>query len=145
MANGLCAAGRVFEFVHGTDNAQPLVTQRNVSEIVQALLASLQDEPHIAEKVCYALSQLAAGSKQEDGLSLLSPYFKEIIQALLTTVRPSPCSRVEVGCCQGCRMCTACFTQTSDLSIVGASRTGVQPLRCEEAALQVFGTANSPS
>ena len=75
--------------MHGTDNAQPLVTQRNVAEIVQALLASLQDEPHIAEKVCYALSQLAAGSKQEDGLSLLSPYFKEIIQALLTTVRPS--------------------------------------------------------
>ena len=93
VANRLCAAGRVFEFVHGTDNAQPLVTQRNVSEIVQALLASLQDEPHIAEKVCYALSQLAAGSKQEDGLSLLSPYFKEIIQALLTTVRPSLCSK----------------------------------------------------
>lgn len=80
------AAGRVFEFVHGIEGAPPIVSQRNISDIVQALLASLQDEPHIAEKVCYALSQLAGGSRQDDGLSILSPYFKDIISALLTAV-----------------------------------------------------------
>lgn len=86
----LCA-GRVFEFVHGDSN-KPIVTQRNVSEIVTALIASLEkDEPHIAEKVCYAFSQLAAGCRQDDGLSLLSPTFKDIISALLATVCPSAC------------------------------------------------------
>lgn len=80
-------AGRVFEFVHGVDSEQPIVTQRNVSEVVAALIASLEkDEPHIAEKVCYAFSQLAAGCRQDDGLSLLSPTFKDIVSALLATV-----------------------------------------------------------
>ena len=74
--------------MHGVDSEQPIVTQRNVSEIVGALITSLEkDEPHIAEKVCYAFSQLAAGCRQDDGLSLLSPTFKDIISALLATVR----------------------------------------------------------
>lgn len=77
----------MFEFVHGIEGAQPIVTAQNVGSIVEALLASLQDEPHIAEKVCYAVSQLASGSRQADGLSILSPYFKDIIGALLATVR----------------------------------------------------------
>lgn len=37
-------------------------------------------------QVCYALSQLAAGFKDSDTASPLSPYFKDIIQALLETV-----------------------------------------------------------
>lgn len=36
--------------------------------------------------MCYALSQLAAGFKDSDTASPLSPYFKDIIQALLETV-----------------------------------------------------------
>jgi len=39
--------------------------------------------------VCYAFSQLAAGFKDSDTASPLSPYFKEIVQALLETVRHS--------------------------------------------------------
>lgn len=104
----LACAGRVFEFVHGIEGAPPIVTQRNVAEIVQTLLNSLQDEPHIAEKVCYAFSQLASGSRQEDGLSILSPYFKDIISALLSTVRPcqqTPLLLIPVGSCQRyCRL-----------------------------------------
>lgn len=94
-------AGRVFEFVHGMEGAAPVVTPANIGEVVQTLLASLQDEPHIAEKVCYAFSQLAAGCKLQEGPSLLSPYFKEIIGALLATVRlmsSSPASHYTWDC-----------------------------------------------
>lgn len=49
--------------------------------------------PHIAEKVCYAMAQLAAGFKDDDSTSLFSPYFKDIVGALLDAVRlclPTP-------------------------------------------------------
>ena len=40
-------------------------------------------------QVCYAISQLAAGFKDDES-SPLSPYFKDIIQALLETVGAAP-------------------------------------------------------
>ncbi len=44
-----------------------------------------------AGQVCFALCQLAAGFKVNAPTSLLSPYFKDIVQALLETVRrPRP-------------------------------------------------------
>jgi hypothetical protein len=46
------------------------------------------DRSHCMAQVCYALSQLAAGFKDSDAASPLSPYFKDIIQALLETVQP---------------------------------------------------------
>lgn len=57
------------------------------SLIVQVLLESIHDEPHIAEKVCYAISQLAAGLREAGAAELLSQFFKEIVQALLEAVR----------------------------------------------------------
>ncbi len=39
-----------------------------------------------ALQVCFALCQLAAGFKVNAPTSLLSPYFKDIVQALLETV-----------------------------------------------------------
>ena len=54
------------------------------------LLGSIRDMPHIAEKVCYAMAQLAAGFKDDDSTSLFSPYFKEIVGALLDAVLPRP-------------------------------------------------------
>ena len=58
-------------------------------------------------QVCYALSQLAAGFKDSDAASPLSPYFKDIIQALLETVQP--CT---VLC--SCRFCTGSLSWSSD-------------------------------
>ena len=46
------------------------------------------DRSHRMAQVCYALSQLAAGFKDSEAASPLSPYFKDIIQALLETVQP---------------------------------------------------------
>jgi importin subunit beta-1 len=54
---------------------------------VGVLLGSIRDMPHIAEKVCYAMAQLAAGFKDDDSTSLFSPYFKDIVGALLDAVR----------------------------------------------------------
>ena len=50
------------------------------------MLESIHDEPHIAEKVCYAISQLAAGLREAGAAELLSQFFKEIVQALLEAV-----------------------------------------------------------
>lgn len=81
-------AGRIFEFLHGPEVQPPIITQANLPGIVSVLLASIRDEHHIVEKVCYALSKLAAGFRDStDGTTVLSPHFKEIVQALLETVR----------------------------------------------------------
>jgi hypothetical protein len=88
-------AGRIFEFVHGdasNTSVPAIITPQNLPAIVGALLESIKDEPHIAEKVCYALSQLAAGFRDSAATSPLSPYFKDIVQALLEAVRHrAPC------------------------------------------------------
>ncbi|KAK9806952.1 hypothetical protein WJX72_008531 [[Myrmecia] bisecta] len=79
--------GRIFENLHGTEVTPPIINTQNLPQIVSVLLTSIRDEPHIAEKVCYALSQLAAGFKDAESTSLLSPYFKDIVAALLETAQ----------------------------------------------------------
>ena len=44
-------AGRIFEFVHGSEDGPPVITPANLPPIVQMLQESIRDEPHIAEKV----------------------------------------------------------------------------------------------
>ena len=75
-----------------------VVNERSLPGIVGVLLGAIRDQLHIAEKVCYALAQLAAGFKDDaQNASLLSPYFKDIVAALLEAVRArsllqlSPC------------------------------------------------------
>ncbi|KAL3138275.1 hypothetical protein ABBQ32_006093 [Trebouxia sp. C0010 RCD-2024] len=76
--------GRILEHVHGEEDVgmAPLINPQNLPRVVSTLLESTRDEPHIAEQICYALSQLAAGFKDND-TSLFSPYFADIVQALL--------------------------------------------------------------
>ena len=103
------ALGRVFEFVHGAPGAPPVIPPGALPTVVAALLQATRDAPHIAEKACYAISQLvagfaaaAAGSGDESRLDLgggagdssepgapspssspVSPYMKDIMAALL--------------------------------------------------------------
>lgn len=63
----------------------PLINPQNLPGVVKTLLESTRDEPHIAEQICFALSQLAAGFKDSD-TPLFSPYFADIVQALLQQV-----------------------------------------------------------
>lgn len=58
-------------------------------------------------QVCYALSQLAAGFYEQRGTSPMSPYFKDVVQALLETVRARSSQRWN-GCC-------CCFGLAADL------------------------------
>ncbi|KAA6429581.1 MAG: Importin subunit beta-1 [Trebouxia sp. A1-2] len=76
--------GRIFQFVHGEEDVgmPPLINPQNLPGVVKTLLESTRDEPHIAEQICFALSQLAAGFKDSD-TPLFSPYFADIVQALL--------------------------------------------------------------
>lgn len=83
----VCCLGRILEHVHGEEDVgmAPLINPQNLPRVVSTLLESTRDEPHIAEQICYALSQLAAGFKDSD-TSLFSPYFADIVQALLQQV-----------------------------------------------------------
>lgn len=76
--------GRIFEFVACEDLEPPLLGPQNLPQVISALLEAIRDEPHIAEKVCYALSQLA-GSFRDADPSPMSAYFKDIVGALLET------------------------------------------------------------
>eukprot|EP00195_Chlamydomonas_chlamydogama_P009742 CAMPEP_0202900576 /NCGR_PEP_ID=MMETSP1392-20130828/11916_1 /ASSEMBLY_ACC=CAM_ASM_000868 /TAXON_ID=225041 /ORGANISM="Chlamydomonas chlamydogama, Strain SAG 11-48b" /LENGTH=865 /DNA_ID=CAMNT_0049586993 /DNA_START=281 /DNA_END=2875 /DNA_ORIENTATION=+ len=76
--------GRIFEFVHSVDIEPPIITRDTLPPVIAVLLESLKDEPHIAYRVCCTISALAAGFKgSSGGTSLMSPFFKDCIAALL--------------------------------------------------------------
>lgn len=83
--------------MHGEEDVgmAPLINPQNLPRVVSTLLESTRDEPHIAEQICYALSQLAAGFKDSD-TSLFSPYFADIVQALLQQVSDTATAVVQV-------------------------------------------------
>ncbi|XP_008806235.2 importin subunit beta-1-like [Phoenix dactylifera] len=76
--------GRIFEFLHGSTMETRIITKENCQQILTVLLQSMKDDPNVAEKACGALYFLAQGYEDVGLASPLSPYFQEIIQALLT-------------------------------------------------------------
>lgn len=80
--------GRIFEFVHGKDPSSPaVINEQNLPKIMAVLLGSIKDDPVVAEKVCYALSQLFVGFGEGLPSSPVSAYLQPTVQALLETVR----------------------------------------------------------
>ena len=77
--------GRIFEFLHCSDSQVPVITAANLPLILQVLLESIKDAPNVAEKVCGALYWLNAAYEGVEGISPLSPYFQNMVQALLAT------------------------------------------------------------
>ncbi|KAL5989446.1 Importin subunit beta-1 [Asimina triloba] len=75
--------GRIFEFLHGSTVDTPIITNANCQQILMVLLQSMKDVPNIAEKACGALYFLAQGYEDVGSASPLSPFFQDIIQALL--------------------------------------------------------------
>lgn len=77
---------RIFEILHCFNPAYPVVTPANLQRIMSVLLESIRDVPNVAEKVCGAIYFLAQGYENA-GLdsSLLTPYFGELISALIFT------------------------------------------------------------
>ncbi|KAK1269638.1 Transportin-1 [Acorus gramineus] len=77
--------GRIFEFLHGSILGSPIITPENCQQILTVLLQSMKDVPNVAEKACGALYFLAQGYEDAGSSSSpLSPFFQDIIQALLT-------------------------------------------------------------
>ncbi|XP_075648498.1 importin subunit beta-1 [Castanea sativa] len=76
--------GRIFEFLHGSTIDSPIITQANCQQIITVLLQSMKDVPNVAEKACGALYFLAQGFEEGGPSSPLTPFFQEIVQALLT-------------------------------------------------------------
>lgn len=77
--------GRIFECASDQNVSPPLLDGSTLGPVVTALLQAIRDETHIAEKVCYALSQLASVFRDSRPPSPLSPYFEQVVGALLET------------------------------------------------------------
>ncbi|KAL3655637.1 hypothetical protein CASFOL_000033 [Castilleja foliolosa] len=74
---------RIFELVHSPATCFSVVTSGNLQRIIHILLKSLQDAPHVAEKVCGAIYFLANGYQKAGRKSLvLMPYLPNIFSSL---------------------------------------------------------------
>eukprot|EP00899_Mesostigma_viride_P011808 jgi/Mesvir1/20628/Mv14854-RA.1 len=76
--------GRILEFLHGPQFQ--LITAANFQLILQVLLEGLKDTPSVAEKVCWAISNLATGFEEladQPTSPLSGVIFETIVQALL--------------------------------------------------------------
>lgn len=96
--------GRCFEFLHdaGDPDVPPLVTQESLPPVAAALRDGLRDEPHIAKRVCDAISMLAAGfgsgqSGSGAQTSPLSPFFKDLATELLSAAQRADPSAAHGG------------------------------------------------
>lgn len=76
--------GRIFEFMHGSAVETSVITPENCQQILTVLLQSMKDVPNVAEKACGALYFLVQGYEDSGPTSPLSPFFHDIIQALLS-------------------------------------------------------------
>ena len=59
---------RIFEFLHSPDIEPPIVTPESLPPIIAVLIKSLQDNSHIAYRVCCAISALAVGFQGRTGI-----------------------------------------------------------------------------
>ncbi|CAN1250825.1 Importin subunit beta-1 [Linum perenne] len=99
--------GRIFEFLHGSTMDAPIITQENCQQIITVLLQSMTDVPNVAGKACGALYFLAQGYEDVGPSSPLTPYFQEIVQALLTVTH-----REDAG---ECRLRTAAYETLNEV------------------------------
>ncbi|KAL3617470.1 Importin subunit beta-1 [Castilleja foliolosa] len=77
---------RIFELLHIPATGFSVITPGNLQRILGILLESLQDAPHVAEKVCGAIYFLAQGYEDAGpSSSLLTPYLPDILSSLFTT------------------------------------------------------------
>ncbi|KAM0946031.1 putative importin-beta domain, armadillo-like helical, importin beta family [Dioscorea sansibarensis] len=113
--------GRIFEFLHGSAMETPIVTQENCQQILAVLLQSMKDVPNVAEKACGALYFLAQGFEDAGSSSSpLSPFFQEIIQALLTVTHREDAgeSRLQTAAYETLNEVVRCSTDETALTVM---------------------------
>lgn len=77
--------GRIFELL-SPSTGSPIVTPANVKQVLEVLLGSLKDAPHISDKVCGAIYSLAQGYEDSGtSSSMFTPYLWDIINCLIAT------------------------------------------------------------
>jgi importin subunit beta-1 len=77
---------RIFELLHSPANGFSVISPANLQSVVGVLLDGLKDAPHVAEKVCGALYNLAQGYEDAGtSSSMFTPYLPSIIQHLIET------------------------------------------------------------
>ncbi|VAH89902.1 unnamed protein product [Triticum turgidum subsp. durum] len=80
------ALSRAFEFLHSPTSGVSVVTNANLPHVTEIMLTSIKDSPNVAEKICGALYFLAHGYENAGSMSsVLSPYFGQLVSALLAT------------------------------------------------------------
>lgn len=79
--------GRIFEFLHGSSSDTQVITHENCQQILTVLLHSMKDVPNVAEKACGALYFLAQGYEDVGSSSPISPFFQDIMHALVNVTR----------------------------------------------------------
>jgi len=76
--------GRMFEFLHNSIVGTPIINEGNAQQIITVLLQSMKDVPNVAERACGALYFLAQGYEDVGLISPITPFFQDIVHALLT-------------------------------------------------------------
>ncbi|XP_050208574.1 importin subunit beta-1-like [Mercurialis annua] len=77
---------RIFELLHCPAGGFSVISPENLHRIVAVLLESINDAPHVAEKVCGAIYYLAQGYENAGASSsLMTPCLPNIISQLLRT------------------------------------------------------------
>ncbi|KAL8120091.1 importin subunit beta-1-like [Apium graveolens] len=77
---------RIFELLHSPATGFSVITQANLPQVIEVLLGSLRDAPHISEKVCGAIYYLAQGYEDAGASSsLLTQHLLNIIKCLVET------------------------------------------------------------
>lgn len=109
--------GRVFEFVQA--NGFPLVDAQKFPQVLQAMLESLKDVPHVAGKVCWSIQNLVSSvAEDEDIREVLANYFQSIIQALLvTSERPDAEMGLKMECYEAMNEIIRSATQENFVTI----------------------------
>ncbi|XP_055812701.1 importin subunit beta-1 [Solanum dulcamara] len=87
---------RIFELLHTPASGFSVITPANLQQIVEVLLDSIKDVPHVAEKVCGAIYFLFQGYEDAGtSSSLLTPFITQIISSLIATAdRPDSGSKL---------------------------------------------------
>jgi importin subunit beta-1 len=77
---------RIFEFLHCPASGFSVISPEKLERIVTVLLESINDAPHVAEKVCGTIYYLAQGYEDSGtSSSLLTQHIPRIISELLKT------------------------------------------------------------
>ncbi|PKA64707.1 Transportin-1 [Apostasia shenzhenica] len=112
--------GRIFEFMHGSAVETQVITHENCQQILTVLLHSMKDVPNVAEKACGALYYLAQGYEDVGSASPLSPFFQDIIQALLTVTHREDAgeSRLRTAAYESLNEVVRCSTEETSPTVL---------------------------